>query len=152
MTAVVYSGSKTAFWKIAKDGKTIAECAMPGINPTLNDQKTILNALNKKTILINNAERIKRIYVFTAGATSPERSRELEETLGLFFKFSKITVKDDLMERPLRHATPRAGLLVSWVVVQTAPGLMVRVLSKTTLVLALSLGMRDHPITLANCC
>lgn len=111
MTAVVYSGSKTAFWKIAKEGKTIAECAMPGINPTLNDQKTILNALNKKSILINNAERIKKIYVFTAGATSPERSRELEETLGLFFKFSKITVKDDLYGAAIAACYTNSGIV-----------------------------------------
>ncbi len=51
MIAVVYSGSKTAFWKIAKDGKTVAECTMPGINPCFNDQKSILQILNKKVML-----------------------------------------------------------------------------------------------------
>jgi N-acetylglucosamine kinase-like BadF-type ATPase len=96
MIAVVYSGSKTAVWKIAKDGKTIAECKMPGINPCFNDQKAILQFLNKKATLINHAERIKKIYVFAAGASSEERKTELAESLGLFFKHSKITVKDDL--------------------------------------------------------
>lgn len=96
MIAVVYSGSKTAFWKIARDGKTIAECTMPGINPCFNDQKSILQALNKKVILINHAESIKKIFVFAAGASSPERRNELAETLGMFFKYSKITVKDDI--------------------------------------------------------
>lgn len=96
MIAVVYSGSKTAVWKIAKNGKTIAECKMPGINPCFNDQKAILQFLNKKTTLINHAERIKRIYAFVAGASSDQRKLELAESLGLFFKHSKITVKDDL--------------------------------------------------------
>ena len=96
MVAVVYSGSKTAFWKIARDGKTIADCTMPGINPCFNDQKTILQYLNKKATLINHAESIKKIYVFAAGASSKERKNELAETLGLFFKNSKIKVKDDL--------------------------------------------------------
>ena len=96
MIAVVYSGSKTAFWKIARDGKTIAECSMPGINPCFNDQKSILQALNKKVILINHAESIKKIFVFAAGASSTERRNELAATLGLFFKYSKIVVKDDI--------------------------------------------------------
>lgn len=96
MIAIVYSGSKTAFWKIAKDGKAIAECTMPGINPCFNDQKTILQYLNKKATLINHAESIKKIYVFAAGASSDERKEELANTLSLFFKHSKITVKDDL--------------------------------------------------------
>lgn len=96
MIAVVYSGSKTAFWKLAKDGKTIAECSMPGINPYFNDQKSILHMLNKKTVLINHAESIKKMYVFAAGASSPGKKEELEATLSLFFKNSKIIVKDDL--------------------------------------------------------
>jgi hypothetical protein len=96
MIAVVYSGSKTAFWKIAKDGVTVAECNMPGINPCLNEPKAILQALNRNTVLINNAERIKKIYAFVAGATSCERIKELEQTLTSFFKYSKVVVKDDL--------------------------------------------------------
>lgn len=96
MTAVVYSGSKTAFWQIAKDGQTIAECSMPGINPCLNDEKAILLGLNRNITLINNAERIKKIYAFVAGATSPDRIKELEDTLLLYFKNSKVVVRDDL--------------------------------------------------------
>lgn len=96
MIAVVYSGSKTAFWKIAKDGKTIAECSMPGINPYFNDEKSILNLLNKKTALINNAESIKKMYVFVAGANTEVKINELSKILSLFFKSSKIYVKDDL--------------------------------------------------------
>ncbi|MES2827791.1 MAG: hypothetical protein V4687_06545 [Bacteroidota bacterium] len=96
MVAVVYSGSKTAFWKIARDGKTIADCTMPGINPCFNDQKAILQFLNKKATLINHAESIKKIYVFAAGASSKERRDELAQTLGMFFKNSKIKVRDDL--------------------------------------------------------
>lgn len=96
MIAVVYSGSKTAVWRIADEGKLIAECSMPGINPCFVDQKTLLHQLNKKSILINHAEQIKRIYVFAAGATSADRKAELEASLGLFFKHSKITVENDL--------------------------------------------------------
>ena len=62
MIAVVYSGSKSAFWKIANNGKTIAECTMPGINPCFNEPKHILYLLSKNIALINYAEQIKRIY------------------------------------------------------------------------------------------
>ena len=96
MIAVVYSGTKNAIWKIANNGKLVAECIMPGINPMFVDQKTLLQQLNKKSILINHAERIKKIYVFAAGATCPERREELSNALSAFFKFSKITVSDDL--------------------------------------------------------
>ena len=111
MIAVVYSGSKTAFWKIARDGKTIAECTMPGINPCFNDQKAVLQYLNKKSILINHAESIKKIYVFAAGASSAERRNELAETLGLFFKYSKIFVKDDLYGAAISACYNNSGIV-----------------------------------------
>ncbi|MFA4869475.1 MAG: hypothetical protein WC623_14830 [Pedobacter sp.] len=111
MIAIVYSGSKTAFWKIARDGKTIAECTMPGINPCFNDQKTILQYLNKKTTLINHAESIKKIYVFAAGASSEERRKELAETLGIFFRYSKITVKDDLYGASISACYNNSGIV-----------------------------------------
>jgi len=111
MIAVVYSGSRTAFWKIARDGKTIAECTMPGINPCFNDQKTILQYLNKKTTLINHAESIKKIYVFAAGASSPERRNELSETLALFFRYSKITVRDDLYGAAVSACYNNSGIV-----------------------------------------
>jgi len=111
MIAIVYSGSKTAFWKIARDGKAIAECTMPGINPCFNDQKTILHYLNKKAILINHAESIKKIYVFAAGASSEERREELAKTLGMFFRYSKITVKDDLYGAAISACYNNSGIV-----------------------------------------
>ncbi|MDR6784748.1 hypothetical protein ABIE26_003394 [Pedobacter africanus] len=111
MIAVVYSGSKTAFWKIARDGKTIAECSMPGINPCFNDQKSILQFLNKKSVLVNHAESLKKIYVFAAGASSDERREELAKTLGMFFRYSKIMVKDDLYGAALSACFNHSGIV-----------------------------------------
>jgi N-acetylglucosamine kinase-like BadF-type ATPase len=111
MVAVVYSGSKAAHWKIAREGKTVAECTMPGINPCHNNEKTILDALNKKSILINNAERIKKIYVFSSGASSEARSRELALVLSKFFKYSEITVKDDLYGAAVAACYNNSGIV-----------------------------------------
>jgi N-acetylglucosamine kinase-like BadF-type ATPase len=111
MVAVVYSGSKAAHWKIALEGKTIAECTMPGINPCLNDEKSILDALNNKSILINNAERIKKIYVFASGVSSVARSNELASILSKFFKFSDISVKDDMYGAAVAACYNRSGIV-----------------------------------------
>jgi N-acetylglucosamine kinase-like BadF-type ATPase len=84
---------------------------MPGINPCFVDQKTLLQQLNKKTILINNAEQIKRIYAFAAGATSEDRKSELAASLGMFFKHSKITVHDDLYGAALAACYHEKGIV-----------------------------------------
>lgn len=111
MTAVVYSGSKTAVWKITSAGKVIAECTMPGINPLFTDQKSLLQQLNKKSILINHAEQIKKIYVFAAGATSEEKRKALAASLSLFFKYSRISVKDDLTGAAIAAFGSKSGII-----------------------------------------
>lgn len=111
MIAVVYSGSKSAFWKISNDGKTIAETTIHGINPCLNDPKHILSLLNKNIVLINHAESIKKIYVFAAGASSVEQQKDLANTLGQFFINSKIKVKDDLYGASIAACYDKKGIV-----------------------------------------
>ncbi|RZL44572.1 MAG: hypothetical protein EOP00_19595 [Pedobacter sp.] len=111
MIAVVYSGSKSAFWKISNEGKTVAECTIAGINPTFNDQKHILYLLNKNIVLINHAESIKKIYAFAAGASSAAMQNSLAETLGIFFKNAKIKVKDDLYGASLAACYDHTGIV-----------------------------------------
>ncbi|RYF98268.1 MAG: hypothetical protein EOO07_38415, partial [Chitinophagaceae bacterium] len=96
MIAIVYSGSRTAFWKLTRNGEVIAHCNTSGINPCFVDSKTILQILNKKIVLVNNAESIKKIYFFAAGASSVERKEELAKTLSSFFRYSKVVVENDL--------------------------------------------------------
>ncbi|WP_316736153.1 hypothetical protein [Pedobacter aquatilis] len=96
MIAVVYSGSRTAFWKLTQNGEVVAHCNTLGINPCFVDRKTILQILNKKVVLVNNAENIKKIYFFAAGASSADRKAELAKTLSSFFKYSKVVVENDL--------------------------------------------------------
>ena len=96
MIAVVYSGSRTAFWKLTQNGQVVGHCNTAGINPTFVDSKMLLQILNKKVVLVNNAENIKKIYFFAAGASSPGRKEELSKTLSSFFRYSKVFVEDDL--------------------------------------------------------
>ncbi|SDD75525.1 hypothetical protein [Pedobacter soli] len=96
MIAVVYSGSKTAFWKITQNGQVVAHCNTTGLNPCFVDPKTMLQILNKKVALVNNAENIKKIYFFAAGASSADRKEELAKTLSSFFKYSKVVVENDM--------------------------------------------------------
>lgn len=111
MIAVVYSGSKSAFWKISNEGKMIAECTIPGINPCFNDPKHILHLLNKNIVLINHAENIKKIYVFAAGASSAVLQNSLAETLGAFFKNSKIKVRDDIYGASIAACYNQTGIV-----------------------------------------
>jgi N-acetylglucosamine kinase-like BadF-type ATPase len=96
MIAVVYSGSRFADWKLADKGKIISEFKTQGINPFFNDKISINHLLNKTVQLINNAEKIKFVFFFGAGASSPERQQVVADAFGSFFRFSRIVVDHDL--------------------------------------------------------
>lgn len=111
MIAIVYSGSKSAFWKLISGGKISGECTLPGMNPFFNEPKDIIAALNKCSLLINHAENIKRIYVFAAGASSLHKQDELAETLKQFFRFSRIQVRDDMYGAALAACFNEKGIV-----------------------------------------
>lgn len=96
MIAVVYSGSNNAGWRLADKGRTIASFNTNAINPYFNDEKYIVQLLNKNINLIHHAEQIKRIYFFGAGASSDDLKRVVHNAFAAFFKFAKITVGHDI--------------------------------------------------------
>ncbi|MDB5109256.1 MAG: BadF/BadG/BcrA/BcrD ATPase family protein [Mucilaginibacter sp.] len=96
MIAVIYSGSNYADWRLADKGRTVASFKTNGINPFFDDEKQILQLLNKNINLIHHAEEIKRVCFFGAGASSPELKVTVHNALSSFFKFAKVSVEHDL--------------------------------------------------------
>jgi glucosamine kinase len=96
MIAVVYSGSNNAGWRLADKDRIIASFNTAAINPYFNDEKSIIQLLNKNINLIHHAEEIKRIYFFGAGASSPGLNQVIVNAFSSFFKFAKITVGHDV--------------------------------------------------------
>lgn len=97
MIAVVYSGSHIADWRLATKDKTIASFKTSSINPQFNDEKHILQLLNKNINLIHHAEEVKKVYFFSAGAFSAELRQLVCKAMSSFFKFAKITVEHDML-------------------------------------------------------
>lgn len=96
MIAVVYSGSRFADWKLSDKGEVVSNFKTSGINPFFNDEKSITHVLNKTNELIYHAEEIKRIYFYGAGAFSKTRQKIVENAFTKFFRYSKVTVENDL--------------------------------------------------------
>jgi len=96
MIAVVYSGSNNAGWRLADKGRTVASFNTNAINPYFNDEKYIIQLLNKNINLIHHAEQIKRIYFFGAGASSDGLRQVVHNAFAAFFKFAKITIGHDI--------------------------------------------------------
>src|SRR5690606_34702824 len=97
MIAVVYSGSRYADWRLADKGRILHGFRTTGINPYIQDERFIYQLLNKNTHLINNAERIRKIYFFGAGASSKERQQKIEKVFTQFFKNAKVKASHDVL-------------------------------------------------------
>ena len=111
MIAVVYSGSKNACWKIWQDNNTTIETHTPSLNPCFIDEAQILQLLNNNITLIHNAESIKKIFVFAAGAGAKEKQKKLTDTMSQFFINSKIKVKDDLHGAAIAVCHDKSGIV-----------------------------------------
>ena len=111
MIAVVYSGSNFADWRLAIKDKTVATFKTQGINPYLNDEKFILQLLNKNINLIHHAEEIKKIYFFTAGASSPARQKIVTDGLSTFFKNAKVFVEHDVLGAAIATCKEKKGIV-----------------------------------------
>lgn len=111
MIAVIYSGSRFANWKIVDKGKSVLATRTNGINPFFNDEKYISQLLNKNIKLIHNAEKIKKIYFFGAGATSKERIEIIHSAFSKFFRYSRIYINHDLDAAAKATCNDKVGIV-----------------------------------------
>ncbi len=111
MLALIYSGSRYANWKLSEKKQIVEEFRTSGINPFFNDEKHILQLLNKQTALINNAEKIKRIYFFGAGAATVEKQKIVENAFAKFFRYAKIQVNTDLLAAAIASCDEKEGIV-----------------------------------------
>src|SRR6201991_5289267 len=111
MIAVVYSGSYFAHWRLADKGRIVASFKTNGINPYFNDEKHILQLLNKNINLIHHAEQIRKIYFFGAGASSDERKQIVHNALSAFFKFGRVMVDHDITAAAIACCKNSPGII-----------------------------------------
>lgn len=111
MIAVAFSGSRHSDWRLAEKGKIVTGFRMMGINPYLHDERFILQLLNKNNNLINYAEKIRRIYFFGAGSSSPERKEKIAVVFKQFFKNAKVVVDHDVKASAISTLGDSKGLV-----------------------------------------
>lgn len=111
MIAVVFSGSRYADWRLAEKGRILHGFRTTGINPYIQDERFIFQLLNKNTQLINNAEKIRKIYFFGAGASSKERQEKIEKVFSNFFKNAKVKASHDMLASAISTFGNEKGII-----------------------------------------
>lgn len=111
MIAVIFSGSQYADWRLADKNRVLYGFRTTGINSYIQDERYINQLLNKNTNLINNAEKIKRIYFFGAGASSKDRQEKTAEIFQKFFRNAKVKVNHDLLASAISTFGDEKGII-----------------------------------------
>ncbi|WDF70401.1 hypothetical protein PQ465_08490 [Sphingobacterium oryzagri] len=111
MIVVVFSGSRYADWRIADKNRVLHGFRTSGINSYIQDDRYILQLLNKSNHLINNAEKIRKIYFFGAGASSPERQEKIERIFMQFFKHAKVKASHDVLASAISTFGDEKGII-----------------------------------------
>ena len=111
MIAVVFTGSRYADWRLSEKGRILHGFRTTGINPYIQDERFIFQLLNKNTQLINNAEKIRKIYFFGAGASSKERQEKIEKVFSNFFKNAKVKASHDMLASAISTFGNEKGII-----------------------------------------
>lgn len=111
MIVVVFSGSRYADWRIADKNRVLHGFRTSGINSYIQDERYILQLLNKSNHLINNAEKIRKIYFFGAGASSPDRQEKIERVLAQFFRNAKVKASHDMLASAISTFGDEKGIV-----------------------------------------
>lgn len=96
MILVIFTGSRYADWRLAEKGRLLHGFRTAGINSYIQDENFINQLLNKNTDLLYNAEKVKKIFFFGAGASSKERQEKIIRVFSTFFKNAKVKASHDL--------------------------------------------------------
>ena len=111
MVAVIYSGSNNADWRLADKDRIVASFKTSSINPFFNDEKHILQLLNKNINLIHHAEKIKRIHFFGAGVSMTDLKNTIISAFSAFFKYARITVEHDIVGAAIACCKSQPGIV-----------------------------------------
>jgi len=98
MILVADSGSSKTDWLLALPNQEVKEFRTAGLNPYFLTEKEIVKILQEQAAeMIAFAPRIKEIYFFGAGCSSPDRHEIVSNAISHFFTKSYISVDSDLL-------------------------------------------------------
>jgi len=98
MILVADSGSSKTDWLLVLPNQEVKEFRTAGLNPYFLTEKEIVKILQEQAAeMIAFAPRIKEIYFFGAGCSSPDRHEIVSNAISHFFTKSYISVDSDLL-------------------------------------------------------
>jgi len=110
MILVADSGSTKTDWVLIHEGASKEKFSTIGFNPQFHNSTFIVNALKQNKGLKGVAAKVKKIYFYGAGCSSPSRNRVVKDALKKLFKSAVIKVDHDVLGSALATCGDEAGI------------------------------------------
>lgn len=110
MILVADSGSTKTDWLGYNSGKKI-NFSTQGINPYFLNAQDIFQVLSKVQMLNEFSEKVREIYFYGAGCSTPDKHEVISNGLSLFFSKAFISVENDLIGSAYATCGDKKGLI-----------------------------------------
>src|SRR5690606_16852296 len=100
-----------ADWRIADKNRVLHGFRTSGINSYIQYERDILQLLNKSNQLINNAEKICKIYLYGAGVTSPDVKEPIERVHAQLCWNAKVKASHDVLASAISTFGDEKGIV-----------------------------------------
>lgn len=110
MILIADSGSTKCDWKLLEGETEVGSVSTMGFNPYFHSEAIISATLKVQKLFTDNAERVNEVYIYSAGCSSPELNKILENGLRAVFRKAKIMVDHDVLGAALAACQGEPGI------------------------------------------
>ncbi|MFM1875477.1 MAG: hypothetical protein RL266_1214 [Bacteroidota bacterium] len=110
MILIADSGSTKCDWKLMDGNREVGAISTMGFNPFFHSESIISATIKAQGMLYKYAEQVDEIFIYSAGCSSPELNKVLENGLRSVFRKSKIHVDHDVLGAALAACQGEPGI------------------------------------------
>lgn len=110
MILIADSGSTKCDWKLMDGDREVGAVSTMGFNPFFHGEAIISSTLKAQALLYKYSEQITEVYIYSAGCSSPELNKVVENGLRAVFRKAKIMVDHDVLGAALAACQGEPGI------------------------------------------
>ncbi len=110
MILIADSGSTKCDWKLMDGADEVGAVSTMGFNPYFHSEAIISATLKAQRLFTDNADQIEEVFIYSAGCSSPELNKVLENGLRPVFPKAKIMVDHDVLGAALAACQGEPGI------------------------------------------
>ncbi len=110
MILIADSGSTKCDWVLLDNKREVGAISTMGFNPFFHSEAVIVASIKAQEMLSEYAERVTDIFFYSAGCSTPELNKIVENALALVFTQANILVDHDVLGAALAACQGEPGI------------------------------------------